>query len=70
MERLTIPYKTTECYGDVINTHYLKTDKKVDELTNWIEHKFKKYVYKYTNATYYLINGLSIHIDNLEYDVF
>lgn len=63
-------YKITECYGDVINTHYLKTDKKADEITEWVEHKFKKSVYKYTNDTYYLINGLTIHIDNLEYDVF
>ena len=32
----------------------LKQIKKADELTEWVEHKFKKYVYKYTNATYYI----------------
>lgn len=63
-------YKITECYGDVINIHYLKTNKKADELTDWVERKFKKSVYKYTNSTYYLINGLTIHIDNLEYEMF
>lgn len=63
-------YKITECYGDVINTHYLKTDKKVDELTGWVERKFKKSVYKHINNTYYLINGLTVRIDTLEYEVF